>query len=260
MAEYETSVTLHQRYNYAASSSMREELVTQMNSVIDGLYETRYEELYHQNAFREVKGKQITIPVEELPKEMSDYILTMGKGYLCNSGLYFSNVNPTEINLEIQEIWATDSEENDYNPAHSHFGLMSGVFYLKVPAQVSELNEEGSFNFHHATDGFMDVNPLQSVRPKGCIMELPQIGKFIIFPAWLKHSVNPFFGPGVRRAVAFNLVCPEATDWKPTAVEEPFGRRKFEQSLKIDTAGGPDAKLKGDRDISSVSIRDASDA
>ena len=52
------------------------------------------------------------------------------------------------------------------------------------------------------------------------------------FPAWLKHSVNPFFGPGVRRAVAFNLVCPEATDWKPTAVEEPFGRRKFEQSLK----------------------------
>ena len=69
MAEYETSVTLHQRYNYAASSSMREELVTQMNSVIDGLYETRYEELYHQNAYREVTGRQVSMPPSELPED-----------------------------------------------------------------------------------------------------------------------------------------------------------------------------------------------
>tara|TARA_B100001564_G_scaffold261546_1_gene223288 strand:- start:1635 stop:2402 length:768 start_codon:yes stop_codon:yes gene_type:complete len=253
MAEYETSVTLHQRYNYAASSEMREELVTQMNGIIDGLYENRYDELYHENAFRQVKGKQITIPVEILPKEMSDYILTMGKGYLCNSGLYFSNVDPAKINLEIDAIWATDSEENDYNPAHSHFGLMSGVFYLKVPVQVSELNEEGAFNFHHALDGFMDVNPLQSIRPKGVVMELPTTGKFIIFPAWLKHSVNPFFGPGIRRAVSFNLICPEAKDWKPTAVKDPLGRRKFDQTLKIDTAGGPDAKIQGNNNLRGLS-------
>ena len=260
MVEYETEVSLHQRYNYAASSGMREELVTQMNGIIDNLYETRYNELYHENAFRQVKGKQITIPVEKLPKEMSDYILTMGKGYLCNSGLYFSNIDPTKINLEIQEIWVTDSEENDYNPPHSHFGLMSGVFYLKVPAQVSELNEEGSFNFHHSEDGYVDVNPYQTVRPKGYDMVIPEEGKFIIFPAWLKHSVTPFFGPGVRRAVSFNLVCPEADDWKPVAIKEPYGKRKFEQTLKINTAGGPDAKLKGDRDISRASIKDVSDA
>ena len=137
---------------------------------------------------------------------------------------------------------------------------MSGVFYLKVPAQVSELNEEGSFNFHHSEDGYVDVNPLQSIRPKGYDMVIPEAGKFIIFPAWLKHSVNSFFGPGIRRAVSFNLVCPEANDWKPTAIKEPYDKRKFEQALKIDTAGGPDAKLKGDRDISSVSIKDVSDA
>ena len=260
MAEYETQVAFYQRYNYGATATMRKELVDQMNELLDDLYENRYDELYHQNAFRQVKGKQITIPVEKLPKEMSDYILTMGKGYLCNSGLYFSNIDPTKINLEIQEIWVTDSEENDYNPPHSHFGLMSGVFYLKVPPQVSELNEEGSFNIHHAEDGYVDVNPLQSIRPKGVVMELPETGKFIIFPAWLKHSVNPFFGPGIRRAVSFNLICPEASDWKPTAAKEPYGKRKFEQTLKIDTAGGPDAKLKGDRDLSNISIKDASNA
>jgi len=247
--EYETQVSFYQKYNYAATADMRKELVDQMNEILDDLYETRYEELYHQNAFREVKGKQITIPVTELPKEMLDYILTMGRGYLCNSGLHFMGIDPAKINLEIHSIWATDSEETDYNPAHSHFGLMSGVFYLKVPPQVSDLNEEGAFNFHHAENGFMDVNPYQSIRPKGVVTELPDIGKFIIFPAWLKHSVNPFFGPGIRRAVSFNLVCPEASEWKPTTLKEPYSKRKFEQTLKINTAGGPDAKIQGDRDI-----------
>ena len=254
MAEqgYDTQVSLHQRYNYAASANMREELVDQMNTFLDDLYENRYEELYHQNAFREVKGKQVGIPIEEMPKEMTDYILNMGKGYLCNSGLYFMGIDPTTINLEIQEIWATDSEETDYNPAHSHFGLMSGVFYLKVPPQVSDLNEEGSLNFHHAENGYVDVNPYNTIRPKGYDMVIPETGKFIIFPGWLKHSVSPFFGPGIRRAVSFNLICPEASEWKPTKLKDPYEKRNFEQSLKIDTAGGPDAKIQGDRDLSGI--------
>jgi hypothetical protein len=252
VVDYETDVAFYQRYNYAATANMRKELVNLMNEIIDDLYENHYDELYHENAFRRIKGKQLLMPNNVLPKEMSDFIMSMGKGYLCNSGLHFMNIEPDKINLEIQYIWATDSEENDYNQTHSHFGLMSGVFYLKVPPQVSEANDEGNFLFHHEGNGFMDVNPLQSVRPKGCIVELPKTGKFIIFPGWLKHSVNPFFGLGIRRAVSFNLVCPEAAGWKPGPIEEPFGRRKFENSLKIDTAGGPDAKIQGDRDLRGV--------
>ena len=226
--EYETKVAFHQRYNYAASSDMREELVDQMNEILDGFYETRYDELYHENAFRQVKGKQITIPVEELPKEMSDYILTLGRGYLCNSGLQFMGVDPTTIDLEIQQIWATDSKENDYNPPHSHAGLMSGVFYLKVPPQVLETNEEGVLNFLLAEDGYVDVSPYTTVRPNTQIFVNPEVGKFYIFPGWLKHSVNPFFGSGVRRAVSFNLVCPETSERKLTTFKEPYVKRKIE--------------------------------
>ena len=252
MSDYETEVAFYQRYNYAATANMRKELVDLMNETIDGLYENHYDELYHENAFRQVKGKQLLIPNEKLPKEMSDFIMSMGRGYLCNSGLQPSSVDPAKINLEIQQIWVADSEENDYNPTHSHLGLMSGVFYLKVPPQVSEVNEEGSFNFHHAEDGYLDLNPLESIRPKGHDTVIPKVGKFLIFPAWVKHSVSPFFGSGIRRAVSFNLICPEASERTPTPM--------FEGTLKIDTAGGPDAKLKGDRDISNVGRRDTSDA
>ena len=252
MADYETDVAFYQRYNYAATANMRKELVNLMNEIIDDLYENHYDELYHENAFRRIKGKQLLMPNNVLPKEMSDFIMSMGKGYLCNSGLHFMNIEPDKINLEIQYIWATDSEENDYNPVHSHYGLMSGVFYLKTPPQVSDLNEEGSLNFHHAENGYVDVNPYNTIRPKGYDMVIPETGKFIIFPGWLKHSVSPFFGPGVRRAVSFNLICPEASEWKPTKLKDPYEKRNFEQSLKIDTAGGPDAKIQGDRDLSGI--------
>ena len=260
MADYETEVAFYQRYNFAATANIRPELVDLMNETIDGLYENHYDELYHENAFRRVKGKQLLLPKEMLPKEMSDFILSMGRSYLCNSGLNDTLIDPAKINLEIHSIWATDSEENDYNPIHSHFGLMSGVFYLKVPPQVLEVNEEGSFSIHHSDDGYVDINPLQSIRPKGYDMVIPEVGKFLIFPAWLKHSVTPFFGPGIRRAVSYNLICPEASEWNPTVAKEPYNKRNFEQSLKIDTAGGPDAKIQGDRDISNVGRRDTSDA
>jgi hypothetical protein len=129
---------------------------------------------------------------------------------------------------------------------------MSVVFYLKVPPQVSYFNEEVSLNFHHAENGYVDVNPYNTVRPKGYDQVIPETGKFLIFPAWLKHSVNPFFGPGIRRAASFNLICPEAEAWKPTILKDLYTKRNFEQSLKIDTAGGPDAKIQGDRDLSGI--------
>ena len=82
MVDYETDVAFYQRYNYAATANMRKELVNLMNEIIDDLYENHYDELYHENAFRQIKGKQLLMPNNVLPKEMSDFIMSMGKGYL----------------------------------------------------------------------------------------------------------------------------------------------------------------------------------
>jgi hypothetical protein len=249
MAEHNLEVAFYQRYNYAATTTIPLNSVTQINEIIDGLYKKHEGEIWYENTFRRVKGKQLLLPNEMLPKEISDFIVSVGRGYLSNSGLNTMTIDPTKINLEIQHIWVTDSEENDYNPTHSHFGLMSGVIYLKIPPQVSELNEEGSFNFHHAEDGYLDVNPHESIRPKGLDMVIPKVGKLLIYPAWVKHSVSPFFGPGIRRALSFNIVCPEAADENHNVVKDSPLKGQFEGSLKIDTAGGPDAKIQGDRDL-----------
>ena len=254
--QYETEVKFYNRYNHGATAMMRPGLVDMMNDLIDNLYETRYEELYHQNAYREVTGRQVSMPSTELPEEMSHFILNMARGYLLNSGLHFMDVDYSKIPLEIDKIWTTDSKENDYIANHSHFGLVAGVMYLKVPPQVAEFNDEGKFYVHHDEPGFTDVNPLTSIRPKGTDLIVPEEGKMTVFPAWLKHSVSPFYGPGIRRAASFNVICPEHDQHKYTVVdlEKDFigKRRKVEEVLKIDTTGGPDAKIQGDGDLSNV--------
>jgi hypothetical protein len=34
----------------------------------------------------------------------------------------------------------------------------------------------------------------------------PEVGKFVMFPSWLQHTVYSFRGEGVRRSMAFNFV------------------------------------------------------
>ena len=77
--QYETEVKFYNRYNHGAMATMRPGLVDTMNEIIDNLYETRYEELYHQNAYREVTGRQVNMPASELPEEMSHFILQMSR-------------------------------------------------------------------------------------------------------------------------------------------------------------------------------------
>jgi hypothetical protein len=63
---------------------------------------------------------------------------------------------------------------------------------------------EGKFYIHHDVFRFNDESP--SIRPKDTDLIIPQEGLFTIFPSWLKHSVSSFYGEGVRRAVAFNII------------------------------------------------------
>ena len=38
---------------------------------------------------------------------------------------------------------------------------------------------------------------------------MPQVGKIFIFPNYLMHSVNPFYGEGERRSISFNAMVDE---------------------------------------------------
>ena len=44
-----------------------------------------------------------------------------------------------------------------------------------------------------------------TLKPKTDRYVIPEEGKFLIFPSWLKHSVAPFYGEGERRTLSAKL-------------------------------------------------------
>ena len=105
------------------------------------------------------------------------------------------------MQFELIASWIVRQFQNEYNPIHFHGGHLSGAGYIKLPNtfgssfQKGKSNQHGNINFVHGTGQFMS---------KGSISYKPKIGDFYIFPNYLYHSVNPFFGKGERRSVSFN--------------------------------------------------------
>ena len=123
--------------------------------------------------------------------------------------------------IDCFSMWTVHSYEGDYNPLHDHgtetpIGL-SCILYLKVPEQIANLPNpaedfeglnsssgavDGFTYFTWGTNGMRDVNMLRPITEE---YVKPEVGTLIMFPSWLRHSVNPFFGDGERRTFSANI-------------------------------------------------------
>ena len=147
-------------------------------------------------------------------EQFSSVLCRLGKDYVKHA----INMN---VETDIQTMWTIHSYEGDYNPMHDHgtstpMGL-SCILYLKVPPQIEALNNPAE-NFaglngaNGAVDGFTylcwgsngmrDINMLRPITEE---YVKPEVGTLIMFPAWLRHGVMPFFGEGERRTFSANL-------------------------------------------------------
>ena len=166
---------------------------------------------------RSKKSKQL-----EFPHKNSDAGEMLGSLIQTLGDTYMGNVRKGECyKTEMDSMWTVHSYEGDYNPLHDHgtktpIGL-SCILYLKVPDQIAALpnpaEEFGGLNgssgavdgftyFNWGTHGVSDYNMLRSATEE---YVKPEVGTLLMFPSWLRHSVNPFFGEGERRTLSANL-------------------------------------------------------
>ena len=120
------------------------------------------------------------------------------------------------------EMWSVHSYEGDYNPLHDHGGNtplgLSSILYLKVPpviAQKEAVQHGGAPKLNFASgncDGFTQLvwgatgmRDYSLMRPPTQQYIKPELGKLIVFPNWLLHRVEPFFGEGERRTLSLNM-------------------------------------------------------
>ena len=160
-------------------------------------------------------NKEILIPVTN-PDDRSFLFKTMKQGCL-DYLLHMIKMNrnnpwtrmetgtkPTIDNIHLTHSWVVSQYAGDFNPFHHHNGDFSAGIYLKVPEGMNDEWEE-DFQDHYPAKGliefgFGESQPFRSDN----IKFKPEVGKFLVFPSWLKHLVYPFSVEGERRMMSFN--------------------------------------------------------
>jgi len=203
--EHNLEITVSKPFGqFIGKVNIPEHLINKLNMFVDEEIEKKIiiqKNLDHGSKLVGQVKQEIKLPDEIIKSDMQDYLYTVTKSYIKLS------LDKEITKFELIASWIVRQFENEYNPIHFHGGHLSGAGYIKLPNsfgssfQKGKSNQHGNINFVHGTGQFMS---------KGSISYKPQIGDFYIFPNYLYHSVNPFFGKGERRSISFNAKINEA--------------------------------------------------
>ena len=156
-------------------------------------------------------NKEIQIPVSD--KENREFLFqTMKQG--CLDYLKYSldkqrahvythivgRNEPTIENIHLTQSWVVSQYAGDFNPIHHHTADFSAAIYLKVPDDMIDDMDD-----HAPAKGMIEFafGDTQNFR-NDSVKFKPEVGKFLVFPSWLKHFVYPFTCKGERRMMSFN--------------------------------------------------------
>ena len=146
-------------------------------------------------------SQEIYLPKEIIEGELLNFLALITKTFVES----VSNKKLTKFN--IIKVWVVRQFQNEYNPIHWHGGHISGAGYLKLPKDFGSPKHSektasfnGKINFVYGTRQFLS---------RSIMTKKPEIGKIFIFPNYLMHSVNPFYGEGERRSISFNALIDE---------------------------------------------------
>ena len=105
--------------------------------------------------------------------------------------------------IKILNFWVVRQFKGEYNPVHYHQGDISGVGYIKIPKFIFS-NKKVKYK-KDLTNGTIDFVNGQKAFLSNCIHNIkPEVGRLIIFPNYLMHTVYPFNVEGERRSFSFN--------------------------------------------------------
>ena len=130
-------------------------------------------------------------------KDLYDAIMSKSQELSVSQGDHFQ--------LHMNAAWFNINRGRDRNRPHVHpFAQISGVVYLKAS------RDSGSIEFFrpdcqkHYYNGY--TVPWNHALSGASIRYQAEIGKIVMFPAWLEHGVTESNDDQARISLAFNLV------------------------------------------------------
>lgn len=132
-------------------------------------------------------GDQIATTFDTCKNIISQYDQFVLEEFILGQAAQFS---PKKYQLT--ESWVNYAKQHHYQGfhIHEHDGI-SGVYYMQTNGQ------DGSIKFHAPCPQFD--------RTTDAVTFAPQVGKIILFPSWLGHSVGANPTMHTRISISFNL-------------------------------------------------------
>ena len=110
-------------------------------------------------------------------------------------------INEMNLNCIVHQSWGNISVAGDFNPMHSHTGMISGVGYLRMP---DDIEAEWEAEDHDPSAGLINFMNSNSANLMSHNLRIkPEVGVIYFFPAWLQHEVYPFRSGGERWSFSF---------------------------------------------------------
>ncbi len=111
---------------------------------------------------------------------------------------------PPEGKLKMT-AWANVLRRGGYHQVHDHSTYAyAGVYYIEVGESDPGQIVSGDIEFIDPRVA-MGAIQMPGMPFKQRVQLKPEPGLMVVFPAWLKHYVHPYQGPGIRITIAFNV-------------------------------------------------------
>ena len=99
--------------------------------------------------------------------------------------------------LYLNNAWVNFQNKHEFNPSHTHTGIISFVVWLKVPYTIKEEMMNKSVAYSNSPVAgcfqFMYCDALGNINGHTISCEKETEGTILIFPAKMQHCVYPFF-------------------------------------------------------------------
>jgi uncharacterized protein (TIGR02466 family) len=124
-----------------------------------------------------------------------------------NAGNEIAKLYGLDNKLKNIGYWINVNRNGNYNVSHNHPGcFLSAVWYVTAPKNCGSLIFESPDESATTWGKFIDLGMGVTDVNYNTWEEVPEVGKLIIFPAWMKHRVETNQSNEDRVSIAFNLL------------------------------------------------------
>jgi hypothetical protein len=190
-------------------------LLTKLNSEKLIPIKNEIKEIKYHFENNKVSHQKYNIREFFLSEEANQYLEKLLLPYILHheeSFNYMRNLALDSNQLKLKKAWVNFQKKYEYNPLHTHKGILSFVIWIQIPYRITDeisyFNEEdyeykkvnGMFTFYH-------TDSLGKIIPDNIPVDSTFNNKLLMFPSIMSHSVQPFYSSDEYRiSISGNFV------------------------------------------------------